>query len=80
MRAVESAEALDPVAKQAGKAVRNVLSGGPLKDGLSGTWLGHAVHPMLTDLVIASFAGASLLDLLGGDGDGRASERLIALG
>ena len=80
MRAVESADMLDPVAKQAGKAVRDALSGTPFKDVLSGTWLGHAVHPMLTDLVIGSFAGASLLDLFGGDGDGRASERLIVLG
>lgn len=80
MRAVESAAALDPVAKQAGKAVRGALSGGALKDALSGTWLGHAVHPMLTDVVIGSFAGASLLDLLGPDGDRRTSQRLIAIG
>jgi nitrite reductase/ring-hydroxylating ferredoxin subunit len=80
LRALESADALDSAAKQAGKAVREALSGGPLKDALSGTWLGHAVHPMLTDVVIGSFAGASLLDLLVPDGDGRASERLIALG
>jgi len=80
MRALESAEVLDPVAKQAGKTVRSVLSGGLVKDALSGTWLGHALHPMLTDLVIGSFAGASLLDLIAPDGDGVASERLIALG
>jgi nitrite reductase/ring-hydroxylating ferredoxin subunit/uncharacterized membrane protein len=80
VRAVESASALDPVAKQAGKAVRSALSGGALKDALSGTWLGHAVHPMLTDVVIGSFAGASLLDLLGREGDRRTSERLIAVG
>src|SRR5437868_12875833 len=35
---------------------------------------------MLTDVVIGSFAGASLLDLLAPGDDGRASERLIALG
>jgi nitrite reductase/ring-hydroxylating ferredoxin subunit/uncharacterized membrane protein len=80
VRAVESAEVLDPVAKQAGKTVRGVLSGGPVKDALSGTWLGHALHPMLTDLVIGSFTAASLLDLLAPGDAGRASERLIALG
>jgi nitrite reductase/ring-hydroxylating ferredoxin subunit/uncharacterized membrane protein len=80
VRAVESAEMLDPVAKPLGKAVRNALSGGPLKDALSGTWLGHAVHPMLTDVVIGSFTAASMLDLLAPGDDGRASERLIALG
>jgi nitrite reductase/ring-hydroxylating ferredoxin subunit len=35
---------------------------------------------MLTDVVIGSFAGASLLDLLAPDRDGVASQRLIALG
>jgi nitrite reductase/ring-hydroxylating ferredoxin subunit/uncharacterized membrane protein len=80
VRALESAEFLDPVAQQVGKAVRGVLSGGPVKDAFSGTWLGHAVHPMLTDVVIGSFTAASVLDLLAPGDDGRASERLIALG
>jgi nitrite reductase/ring-hydroxylating ferredoxin subunit len=35
---------------------------------------------MLTDLVIGSFTSASLLDLVGGDDDGRAQERLISIG
>jgi len=77
---VESASFLDPGGKAIGKRVRSLLSPGPLKDALSGTWLGHAVHPLLTDVVIGSFMSASLLDLLGGDEDGRASERLIAVG
>lgn len=80
VRALESAEFLDPVAEKVGKTVRGVLSGGPVKDALSGTWLGHAVHPMLTDVVIGSFTAASVLDLLAPGDDGPASERLIALG
>jgi nitrite reductase/ring-hydroxylating ferredoxin subunit/uncharacterized membrane protein len=80
MHALESAAFLDPVAQQVGKTVRGLLSGRPLKDALSGTWLGHAVHPMLTDVVIGSFTAASVLDLLAPGDDGRASERLIALG
>ena len=56
------------------------MSPGALKDGLSGTWLGHALHPALTDIVIGSFLGATLLDLLGGDPDGRARSRLIGAG
>ena len=80
VRAVESAQALDGPAKAAGKQIRAVLGGGPLKDALSGTWLGHALHPVLTDVVIGSFTGASLLDLLAPRSDGQAGERLIALG
>jgi nitrite reductase/ring-hydroxylating ferredoxin subunit/uncharacterized membrane protein len=71
---------LDAPAKAVGKAVRDLVPAGPVKDALSGTWLGHAVHPMLTDVVIGSFTAASVLDLLAPDADGRAGERLIALG
>jgi nitrite reductase/ring-hydroxylating ferredoxin subunit/uncharacterized membrane protein len=78
--AIESAGLLDWPGKTIGKAVRGVLSPGTVKDALSGTWLGHALHPLLTDVVIGSFLSATLLDLLGGDDDGRASERLIAVG
>jgi len=79
VRQLEAAETLDPAAKAIGKAVRDNIGNGTLKDALSGTWLGHAVHPMLTDVVIGSFASASLLDLLGHDSEA-ASQRLIGLG
>jgi len=75
---LERASALDDVGKRIGRFVRDAIPRGPIKDGLSGTWLGHALHPMLTDVVIGSFMGASLLDLLGEDGDG--AERLIGVG
>lgn len=80
MKALEGAAVLDGPAKAIGKRVRGTLSPGVVKDALSGTWLGHAVHPMLTDVVIGSFTSATLLDLIGGDETGRARERLIAVG
>jgi nitrite reductase/ring-hydroxylating ferredoxin subunit/uncharacterized membrane protein len=80
VRRVESTESLDGPAKAAGRVIRDTIAHGKGKDLLSGTWLGHAVHPMLTDVVIGSFMSASLLDLLGGRDRARASERLIALG
>src|SRR3954470_16815901 len=76
----ESAAPLDGLGKKVGKAVRGAIKPGALKDAISGTWLGHALHPVLTDVVIGSFTSATLLDLLGGDEDGRAAERLIAVG
>jgi nitrite reductase/ring-hydroxylating ferredoxin subunit/uncharacterized membrane protein len=79
VRQVESAQVLDPAAKAIGKAIRDNIGKGTLKDVLSGTWLGHPVHPMLTDVVIGSFTSASLLDVFGPDRDG-ASQRLIGLG
>jgi nitrite reductase/ring-hydroxylating ferredoxin subunit/uncharacterized membrane protein len=78
--AAESASVLDPPGKAIAKAARGVLGPGALKDALSGTWLGHALHPVLTDLVIGSFLSATLLDVVGGDEDGQAAERLISVG
>ncbi|MDA0167033.1 Rieske 2Fe-2S domain-containing protein [Solirubrobacter ginsenosidimutans] len=78
--ALESVEALDRTALKLAGAVGNAVPVGVLRDALSGTWLGHALHPLLTDVVIGSFLSATLLDLLGGDDTGRASERLIAVG
>jgi nitrite reductase/ring-hydroxylating ferredoxin subunit/uncharacterized membrane protein len=34
------------------------------KDVLNGTWLGHALHPLLTDVPVGSWTGTLLLDLL----------------
>jgi nitrite reductase/ring-hydroxylating ferredoxin subunit/uncharacterized membrane protein len=78
-RAIERAAVLDPAAKAAGKAVRGVLHPGPLKDALSGTWLGHALHPLLTDTVIGTWTSALLVDLTGGR-DSAAADRLVAAG
>jgi nitrite reductase/ring-hydroxylating ferredoxin subunit/uncharacterized membrane protein len=80
VRAIESAKALDPPATAIGRALQAILPPGRVKDAVSGTWLGHALHPVLTDLVIGSFTSASAVDLLAGDEGHVASERLIMLG
>jgi nitrite reductase/ring-hydroxylating ferredoxin subunit len=77
--AAESAAVLDGPGKAIGKQVRSTVKQ-PLKDVLSGTWLGHALHPLLTDVVIGSFLSTTLLDVFGGDKDGRAGRRLIGIG
>ena len=80
VQALENAEALDGPGKAIAKEVRGRIGAGTVKDALAGTWLGHALHPLLTDLVIGSFLSATILDVIGGDSDGRAAERLIAVG
>src|SRR2546421_10875230 len=35
-----------------------------VKDVLNGTWLGHPVHPVLTDIPIGAWSGTMLLDLV----------------
>ena len=77
--AVEGAEFLDAPAKPYGKKVRGIFKPGPVRDALAGTWLGHALHPLLTDVVIGSFLSATLLDVLGGDDD-TAQQKLIGVG
>jgi nitrite reductase/ring-hydroxylating ferredoxin subunit len=77
--ALEGAAPLDGAGRALGKRVRGLLSPGPVRDAISGTWLGHAVHPLLTDVVIGSFTSASLLDVLAPDSP-EAAERLLAVG
>ena len=77
VRSVAQIEALDGVAAPVGKAARKLASG-TLGEVLSGTWLGHPLHPLLTDVVIGSFTSATLLDLLGGEAASR--NRLVAVG
>ena len=70
LEALENTEALDGPAGAIAKQVRGQITPGPVKDALAGTWLGHALHPLLTDVVIGSFLSATILDVLGGDDDG----------
>ena len=80
IRLIAGLEAIDGPANKIGKAVRGVIKPGPLKDALSGSWLGHALHPLLTDVTIGSFTSAVALDWLGGRESQPAAQRLIGLG
>lgn len=50
------------------------------RDLLHGTWMGHALHPLLTDLPIGFWTSANVLDVLGGHQSRPAATRLVALG
>ena len=63
---IAALDALDPAAARVGKLVRGVLGARPVKDVLGGSWLGHPVHPMFTDVTIGAFTSALVLDWLGG--------------
>ena len=80
VRKLASLDALDAPAKAIAAQVRKIIKPGPVKDALSGSWLGHALHPMLTDVTIGSFTSAVMLDWLGGDGARPAARRLIGIG
>src|SRR5829696_4572809 len=73
---LEGASAIDPPAKTVPRAV----PAGGVKDLLSGKPIGHALHPLLTDVVIGSWTSATILDLIGGAQSRPAAERLIGVG
>ena len=78
--AVENVDALDEPGKVIGEQVRSVFGPGPLKDLLSGTWLGHALHPILTDVVIGALSSATILDVVGGKESETAARKLVGVG
>ena len=77
---IEKAEGLDSVARPLAKAVAKVVPHGPVKDALSGTWLGHPLHPLLTDVAIGSWTSAFFLDVFGGEATEAAADGLVGAG
>ena len=74
---IERAEALDPVADAVVSAARKVLRKGPVEDALSGTPLGHPLHPLLVAVPIGAWVSSAVLD---GTGNAEGARRLIGLG
>lgn len=77
---ISNADVLDKVAEPLANAVQKVVSHGPAKDTLSGTWLGHPLHPMLTDVPIGAWTSAFMLDIFGGKKARRAADSLVGFG
>jgi nitrite reductase/ring-hydroxylating ferredoxin subunit/uncharacterized membrane protein len=71
---------LDGVAGPVAHAVKKVIRPGAVKDLLSGAWLGHPLHPVLTDIPIGAFTSATVLDVIGGRRSRDAADVLIGLG
>ena len=79
--AVEKFEGLDPLSEPMQKIVNDLVpQDSKLKELLSGSFWGHPIHPVLTDVVIGTWTSAFLLDLLGGKKARPASRRLVGLG
>lgn len=75
---IENASPLDPVVKVVRTVVTTALKPRGLRDVLHGVWLGHPLHPMLTDVPIGMWSAAAVLDAV--PGTGPASTTLIATG
>jgi len=62
----------------AGQRVTRLIRPGQVRDALHGVWLGHPVHPMLTQASVGAWLSATIMDLTGGDQ--KAARRLVAAG
>jgi nitrite reductase/ring-hydroxylating ferredoxin subunit/uncharacterized membrane protein len=71
---------LDRFADPVHRAVTAALPRGPLRDALHGVWLGHPLHPLLTDLPIGFWTSAFVLDLAGGRESRSAADALVGFG
>src|SRR6187402_3905469 len=76
---VEHDGRLDALVSKLGPLARRIADG-PQAPLLRGDPLGHALHPMLTDLPIGFFTSSFMLDLAGGRRGRHASQTLIGLG
>jgi len=77
---LEEATALDRAVHAVESSVLSWFGSGPQGSLLRGEWLGHAVHPVLTDVAIGTWTSASLLDLFGGRDSSAAAQRLVGAG
>ncbi len=79
-RRLEGTTALDAPVRAMEPAIRTVFGSGKRASVLRGDWLGHAVHPALTDVAIGTWTSATILDLVGGRDSAPAAQRLVAAG
>jgi len=80
MHRIEGSAILDRPAEVVERLARAVVRPGATEDALTGAWLGHALHPLLTDIPLGTWLSASLLDVVGGRAARPAARRLIGIG
>ena len=79
--AIESAALLDDPSAKLRELVRRLIpEESRLKDILSGTWLGHPLHALLTDVVVGTWASAAILDLIPTRGARKSADKLLGVG
>ncbi|CND88672.1 rieske (2Fe-2S) domain-containing protein [Mycobacterium tuberculosis] len=80
VRRIERAKVLDKGAKPVAKTVRMAVRPRLIRNLLSGTNLGHPLHPTLTDVTIGAWCMGSLLDAVGRRQDEMAADLLVGAG
>ncbi|GAB7003357.1 DUF2231 domain-containing protein [Nocardioides sp. AN3] len=77
---IEGATSLDGLAHALQPLADAVVADPMRRHVLQGHWLGHALHPLMTDLPIGFWTSANVLDLLGGRSARPAARMLTGLG
>lgn len=77
---LEDAHSLDGPVQALEPLIHTVFGSGARGAVLRGDWLGHAIHPVLTDVVLGCWTSATLLDLTAGPESRAAARRLVGLG
>ncbi len=77
---IEQTDALDQIGDALSQVVKSATESDAVKQALSGGWLGHQLHPMLTDVPLGAWLSATALDVLGNKHDGVAARRLVGIG
>jgi hypothetical protein len=77
---LEETSALDRPVRAVEPTIRKIFGSGTQGSVLRGEWLGHAVHPLLTDVTLGSWTSATLLDLVGGRDSSIAAQKLVGTG
>ena len=80
MKRLEGQHALDSLIAKVAPVVDQVIAPAGARPVLQGQWLGHAVHPLLTDLPLGLWTATNVLDLLPVPGSRPSAQRLLALG
>jgi len=87
IEAIERQDWLDVIGDRLQKAVAAAFevggdAGRRVRDVLHGTWLGHPLHPAVTDVPLGAWATALVLDAAGGSNNGmaRAADTAIGVG
>ncbi|TJY68906.1 Rieske (2Fe-2S) protein [Arthrobacter sp. CAU 1506] len=80
MERIEQTEALDKVARPVAALVGRLVKPRLVRNVLSGSYLGHPLHPLMTDLPIGAWTMSTLLDTVGGRRAEPAADVLVTAG
>ena len=80
VRRAERIEGLDRLAKPLVRVVSPAVRPRPVRNLLSGTYVGHPLHPMLTDLPIGAWGMSAVPDTVGGPAAAAAADLLVKVG